>query len=1016
MSLTARNSSSLVIDRLCDQVREEDLAVAWLYCDYNAQQEQTVINLMGAIVKQLVGRGDIPKDIREAFQEGKKVGGRRPLLVDLMRMLRIAIVSFPQVFICVDALDECLPKDLPKLLESLRDIIRECPGTRILLTGRPHVGEAIQRYFTKAVTIPISPNEDDIRNYVVMRLDSDDMPEAMNDSLRAEIVRIILDKMSNMYVGVSLLSMMYTYYQPCRFLLASLNIEAVLGGVTIRERRKKLNEMAGGNGLSDAYTATLKRLREQKGNKSVLGLRALMWVSHSERPLVAEELRHALGVEIGSTDLDGENVPELRTLLSSCLGLLTVEASSSTIRLVHFTLQEHLLSDPTLFHNPHSTMAEACLTYLNFGSVKDLSPTLRSAPSTMPFLEYASVHWGAHTRREITEDVKTLALRLLDRFDEHISAQLLLLRYKQYNFLGPRFGGAGGPVGFTGLHGVAYLGIVEVVAAVLEMREWDINASDGTGSTALTWAACKGREEVVKMLLERKDVNPDQVDTEYGWTPLSLAAEGGHEGVVKILLERKDANPNHADTFYGRTPLSWAAQGGHEGVVKILLERNDVNPDHADTFYGQTPLSLAAEGGHEGVVKILLERKDVNPDHADTKYGQTPLSLAAGGGHEGALKILLERKDVNPDQADTKYGRTPLSLAAQGGHEGALKILLERKDVNPDHADTKYGQTPLSLAAERGREGVVKILLERKDVNPDQADTFYGQTPLSLAAERGREGVVKILLERKDVNPDHADTDHGQTPLSLAAERGREGVVKILLERNDVNPDHADTLYGRTPLSLAAEGGHEGVVKILLERKDVNPDQADTFYGQTPLSLAAEGGHEGVVKILLERKDVNPDQADTKYGRTPLSFAAQGGHEGVVKILLERKDVNPDHAETFYGQTPLSLAAERGREGVVKILLERKDVNPDQADTYFGRTPLSWAAQGGHEGVVKILLERKDVNPDHADTFYGQTPLSLAAGGGHEGVVKILLEGKDAALLDSGETASAGSKYVFRTE
>jgi len=104
----------------------------------------------------------------------------------------------------------------------------------------------------------------------------------------------------------------------------------------------------------------------QKGGRAGLGLQALMWVLYSERPLVAEELCHALGVEIGSTDLDPENIPALRTLLSSCLGLLTVEAASSTVRLVHFTLREHLSSDTTLFHSPHSTIAEACLTYLNF--------------------------------------------------------------------------------------------------------------------------------------------------------------------------------------------------------------------------------------------------------------------------------------------------------------------------------------------------------------------------------------------------------------------------------------------------------------------------------------------------------------------------------------------------------------------------------------------------------------------------------------------------------------------------
>ena len=334
----------------------------------------------------------------------------------------------------------------------------------------------------------------------------------------------------------------------CRFLLVSLNIDAILGEVTIRQRRKKLEEMARGNGLSDAYTATLARLKAQKGNKSVLGLNVLMWVSNSERPLRAEELCHALGVEIGSSDLDPENVPTLRTLLSSCLGLVTVEASSSTVRLVHFTLQEYLARDPTLFHSPHSAIAEVCLTYLNFGYVRGLSPTLDSAPSEVPFLEYASCYWGEHTRRGMTENVKTLALSLLDKFDKHISAQLLLLHYNEDRGSGPYFDRMEGPTGFTGLHGVAFLGIVEILAVVLEMREWDVNAVDCTGSTALTWATRKGCEEVTKILLERQDVKPDEVDTKFGRTPLSWAAERGHEGLVKMLLERENVDPNTIDT------------------------------------------------------------------------------------------------------------------------------------------------------------------------------------------------------------------------------------------------------------------------------------------------------------------------------------------------------------------------------------------------------------------------------------------------------------------------------------
>jgi len=63
-----------------------------------------------------------------------------------------------------------------------------------------------------------------------MRLDRDDEPEAMNKDLRADIVKMILDKMSDMWAGVYPLLTMYTYYWLCRFLLASLNIEAILGG------------------------------------------------------------------------------------------------------------------------------------------------------------------------------------------------------------------------------------------------------------------------------------------------------------------------------------------------------------------------------------------------------------------------------------------------------------------------------------------------------------------------------------------------------------------------------------------------------------------------------------------------------------------------------------------------------------------------------------------------------------------------------------------------------------------
>ena len=470
-----------------------------------------------------------------------------------------------------------------------------------------------------------------------------------------------------------------------RFLLVSLNIDTILGEVTISDRRQKLNEITKGNHLGDAYATTLTRMKAQKGSRSRFGIEALMWVSNSERPLHAAELCHALGVKIGSADLDPENVPTIRTLLACSLGLITVEASSSTVRLVHFSLQEYLSDNLSLFQSPQSMIAEVCLTYLNFQCVRELLPTLSSAPPTVPFVGYASIYWGKHIRREKRKCVSTLALALLTEFEQHISSQLLLLHHNEgRSWPEPGLNMTGGPQGFTGLHGAAYLGVVEIVATQLAMKEWDINATDVRGRTALAWAAVRGHEDVVAIILQQKDAEADTPDTEGGLTPLCLAALKGHEGVVKMLLGREDVNPNTASTIDGSTPLALAARGGHEGIVKLLLGREDVNPNTADTRDGSTPLALAAMEGHEGVVKLLLGREDVNLNTADTGYGFPPLAFAAMGGHEGIVKLLLGREDVNPNTADTIDGSTPLALAARGGHEGIVKLLLGREDVNPD--------------------------------------------------------------------------------------------------------------------------------------------------------------------------------------------------------------------------------------------------------------------------------------------------------------------------------------------
>jgi len=172
------------------------------YCDFRDQREQTVTNIIGAILKQLVIRGEVLEHAQKAFQKAKnEVGGRVLRLPDMVQMLKEVVVALPRVFICIDALDECIPKHLLELLVSLKDILQASPGTRIFVTGRPQVRAEITRHFTGNVMVPISPKTHDIERYLEKKLEMDTESDAMSDNLRADILRVIPQKISGMCVA-----------------------------------------------------------------------------------------------------------------------------------------------------------------------------------------------------------------------------------------------------------------------------------------------------------------------------------------------------------------------------------------------------------------------------------------------------------------------------------------------------------------------------------------------------------------------------------------------------------------------------------------------------------------------------------------------------------------------------------------------------------------------------------------------------------------------------------------------
>ena len=157
--------------------------------------------MLGSLVKQIVnGMERIPEEISRVLEERRRaIGGCRPQLDDLVKMLQTIASSRP-TFICIDALDECTGVERLRLLDSLKEILEQSTGTRIFVTGRPHILAEIERRLGGRVTsVSVSPTGGDIARYLRARLGNDETPDAMDESLKRDILAKIPENISEMY-------------------------------------------------------------------------------------------------------------------------------------------------------------------------------------------------------------------------------------------------------------------------------------------------------------------------------------------------------------------------------------------------------------------------------------------------------------------------------------------------------------------------------------------------------------------------------------------------------------------------------------------------------------------------------------------------------------------------------------------------------------------------------------------------------------------------------------------------
>lgn len=117
-------------------------------------------------------------------------------------------------------------------------------------------------------------------------------------------------------------------------------------------------------------------------------------------------------------------------------------------------------------------------------------------------------------------------------------------------------------------------GSTEKVKALLASRPDFILRKDGTGLTALHYAAISNQSDVALCLIKSgPDINAQD---DRDMTPLHFAAKKGHLEVTRVLLDHH-AFINVIDRD-GKTPLAYAQEGGFRDIISLLQGRHGKIP------------------------------------------------------------------------------------------------------------------------------------------------------------------------------------------------------------------------------------------------------------------------------------------------------------------------------------------------------------------------------------------------------------------------------------------------------
>ncbi|KAF8838113.1 hypothetical protein BDN67DRAFT_124834, partial [Paxillus ammoniavirescens] len=529
--------------------------------------------LLRSILDQLCfNRADVPDAMKRLYNVDSN-DHPEPTLAQLRTTLGEVVKGFDDVYILIDALDEC--DSQAELLDWMTSLQSTTPGLHLLATSRPE--RIIEERMSNSSHIRISLNsellDNDIKTYVDERVEaSNDLKLLMTDEMKKRL-RLQGDGM---------------------FRLVAFWIDELKDCRSLSTVRAKLEHLPAS--LNDMYTSMVAKIKTD----DLQYAKAIMpWLLFSVRPLKLEEIAAVgwFGYSDGRPAFDKDRgFADPKAVLDVFGGLVVM--SDGGVTLAHLTVKEFLLEQGSALHvnepDAHSFIARCCLTYL----LDQFPPRVAAGVQGFPLHDYAIEHWMRHasSTRDI-EDTQSVLYEL--------ALQVLHPEHETFQRWSPAYGVVANPWDWndcpTPLFVSARWGFQTLTARLLVLGVRAVTRPK-FGGTALRLASEYGHLEVVKILLDGPNIT------------MNPASVGSDEQLHIVELADVNAQGEHSDT-----PLRSACYQGHIKIVELLLEKGaDVN---AQGKHSDTPLRSACYQGHMEIVQLLLEKgADMNAqgEHSDT--------------------------------------------------------------------------------------------------------------------------------------------------------------------------------------------------------------------------------------------------------------------------------------------------------------------------------------------------------------------------------------------------------------